>query len=200
MIYSEPSNHYRQRAAAEQQIPADLRRRGGEEILQVHHGHATSLGNGQMRVQSSTNYQQQQHNVHQMQHQPIIHQAPIAPPRRDTSNTNATTAGPSIITYDPHLAHLISSTPDTRRESSASVTSSIGSYDSGSTLISDLGDNAIMTRLRKSFEQKEEFLRGGTQTAMTTPPHQSQPQLHPNNGKTFFINFNKTYFNISYFL
>lgn len=64
----------------------------------------------------------------------------------------------SLLAYDPHLMHL---SPIDRRESSASAGSSIGSYDSGSTLTSDLDNSAIMTRLRKSFEQKEEFLRRG---------------------------------------
>jgi hypothetical protein len=53
-----------------------------------------------------------------------------------------------------------------RRESSASISSSTASsYDSRTTLTqnSDLSDSAIMTRLRKSFEQKEEFLRRPSQ-------------------------------------
>lgn len=128
IIYSEPYHHYRNRA--EPQVPADHRRRG-DEILQIHHGIATSLGNGHLRLQPNMN----------------------AVNRRD--------GGSSIIAFDPHLSHLITSGAILdRRESSASGTSSVGSFDSGSTLTSDLGENAIMTRLRKSFERKEEFLRG----------------------------------------
>lgn len=76
----------------------------------------------------------------------------------------------SLLAYDPHLVHL---SPIDRRESSASAGSSIGSYDSGSTLTSDLDNSAIMTRLRKSFEQKEEFLRRGlpqSKPAVATDP------------------------------
>lgn len=72
----------------------------------------------------------------------------------------------SLIAYDPHLMHL---SPIDRRESSASAGSSIGSYDSGSTLTSDLDNSAIMNRLRKSFEQKEEFLRRGLPQSNPTP-------------------------------
>lgn len=148
MIYSEPYTHYRSRA--EPQAPSDLHRRGGEEILQIHHGHVSSIGNGQVRLQS--NYNQIPNNIY------------AANQRRDV---------PPILAFDPHLSRLISSSLD-RRESSASATSSVGSsYESGSTLTSDLGDNAIMTRLRKSVEQKEEFLRG-------TPVTQSQ--MHGVNG------------------
>lgn len=146
MIYSEPYTHYRSRA--EPQAPSDIHRRG-EEILQIHHGHVSSIGNGQVRLQS--NYNQIPNNIYANQ-------------RRDVA---------PILAFDPHLSRLISSSLD-RRESSASATSSVGSsYESGSTLTSDLGDNAIMTRLRKSVEQKEEFLRG-------TPVTQSQ--MHGVNG------------------
>uniref|UniRef100_A0A0C9RB60 Arhgap21_0 protein n=1 Tax=Fopius arisanus TaxID=64838 RepID=A0A0C9RB60_9HYME len=51
---------------------------------------------------------------------------------------------------------------DSRRDSSpASKDSSLSSYDSNSTLTGNecSDDSVIMTRLRKSFEQKEEFLR-----------------------------------------
>ncbi|XP_037026181.1 uncharacterized protein LOC119067372 isoform X2 [Bradysia coprophila] len=140
MIYSDPYTHYRSRA--EPQAASDIHRRG-EEILQIHHGHASSIGNGQVRLQA--NYNPIQNNIYANQ-------------RRDVA---------PILAFDPHLSRLISSSLD-RRESSASATSSVGSsYESGSTLTSDLGDNAIMTRLRKSVEQKEEFLRG-------TPVTQSQ--------------------------
>lgn len=81
----------------------------------------------------------------------------------------------AMVAYDPHYSHL---TPHDRRESSASATSSIGSFESGSTLTSDVGDTAIMTRLRKSFEQKEEFLRRG----ITQP--QEVPAVKPNQGQS----------------
>lgn len=81
------------------------------------------------------------------------HQYPGVTLRRDPANLGLS------IAFDPHYAHL---SPTVRRESSASATSSLGSFESGSTLTSDIGgDTAIMTRLRKSFEQKEEFLRRG---------------------------------------
>lgn len=146
MIYSEPYTHYRSRA--EPQAPSEIHRRG-DEILQIHHGHVSSIGNGQVRLQS--NYNQIPNNIYANQ-------------RRDVA---------PILAFDPHLSRLISSSLD-RRESSASATSSVGSsYESGSTLTSDLGDNAIMTRLRKSVEQKEEFLRGAPVT---------QSQMHGVNG------------------
>lgn len=142
MIYSEPYTHYRNRA--EPQAPSEIHRRGNEEILQIHHGHVSSIGNGQVRLQS--NYNQIPNNIYANQ-------------RRDVA---------PILAFDPHLSRLISSSLD-RRESSASATSSVGSsYESGSTLTSDLGDNAIMTRLRKSVEQKEEFLRGAPVTQSQT--------------------------------
>lgn len=149
MIYSEPYTHYRSRA--EPQAPSEIHRRG-EEILQIHHGHVSSIGNGQVRLQS--NYNQIPNNI------------VYGNQRRDVA---------PILAFDPHLSRLISSSLD-RRESSASATSSVGSsYESGSTLTSDLGDNAIMTRLRKSVEQKEEFLRG-------TPAAVTQSQIHGVNG------------------
>lgn len=54
-----------------------------------------------------------------------------------------------------------------RRESASSLTSSLAdgskdslsSYDSASTLTGQETDDSLMTRLRKSFQQKEEFLR-----------------------------------------
>lgn len=156
IIYSEPFHHLRQHRA-EPQIAVDPQhRRRGDEILQLHHGIASSLGNGQMRVQSNlatmstaavSPVQAQQHHQQQQHHH-----------RRGDSGGGGGSG--SLLAYDPHFSHLLSSSLD-RRESSASQTSSIGSFDSGSTLTSDVGgENAIMTRLRKSFEQKEEFLRG----------------------------------------
>lgn len=51
-----------------------------------------------------------------------------------------------------------------RRESGSSIASSVHSYDSRSTMTnSDVGDHAIMSRIRKSCEQKEEFLRRPSQ-------------------------------------
>lgn len=64
---------------------------------------------------------------------------------------------------DPTIAYG-SSQPQlvARRESMASAMSLLGSFASGSTFDSEIGeDAAIMSRLRKSMEQKEEFLRGG---------------------------------------
>lgn len=128
------------RLKAEPQVPMTSRRRG-DEIIQVHHHAAASnLGNGQMRLKP-------QHH-HHMQH--------LQNPQNVYRNENR-----SLLSHD-HYTHLNPDAYD-RRESSSSVASSAGSYESGSTLTSDLGDSAIMHRLRKSFEQKEEFLRGTTQ-------------------------------------
>lgn len=96
-----------------------------------------------------------------------------------------------MVAYDPHYSHLQSAD---RRESTASATSSLGSFESASTLTSDVGDNAIMTRLRKSFEQKEEFLRRGvtqsqepsaikTGNAQSTVPNAMHPDGTGDNGK-----------------
>lgn len=155
IIYSEPFHHLRQHRAEPQIAAEQQHRRRGDEILQLHHGIASSIGNGQMRVQSnlatmstaavSPVQQQQQQHHHR---------------RGDSGGGGGGGGSGSLLAYDPHFSHLLSSSLD-RRESSASQTSSIGSFDSGSTLTSDIGgENAIMTRLRKSFEQKEEFLRG----------------------------------------
>lgn len=119
---------------------------------QIHHGVATNLGNGQMRLQ--TNYNPAGGSL-----------------RRDGVS--------SLIAYDPHFQHMAA---DDRRESTASVASSLGSFESGSTLTSDLGDNAIMTRLRKSFEQKEEFLRRGITQAPEITVHQQQIAATQSNG------------------
>lgn len=94
-----------------------------------------------------------------------LHQYPGVTLRRDLASM-----GPTIA-YDPHYSHL---TSVDRRESSASATSSLGSFESGSTLTSDIdGDTAIMTRLRKSFEQKEEFLRRGVTQPQEAPTMKS---------------------------
>lgn len=53
-----------------------------------------------------------------------------------------------------------------RRESGSSIASSVQSYDSKSTMTNDSGgpgDSAIMSRIRRSCEQKEEFLRRPSQ-------------------------------------
>ena len=59
--------------------------------------------------------------------------------------------------------------------SASSTTSSVHSFDSRSTLTNnDLNDNLIMNRLRKSLEQKEEFLRRPSQPFVFNV----QPQIH----------------------
>lgn len=64
------------------------------------------------------------------------------------------------------------------RESGSSFASSVHSYDSKSTMTnSESGDNAIITRIRKSCEQKEEFLRRPSQPYM---PPTSPPMSHSN--------------------
>lgn len=73
---------------------------------------------------------------------------------------------------DSQFSHL----NDGRRESSVSVASSLGSYDSGSTLISD-DNSAIMTRLRKSLEQKEEFMRRPSQSTGFVMDENDEEQL-----------------------
>uniref|UniRef100_A0A336MS25 CSON003263 protein n=1 Tax=Culicoides sonorensis TaxID=179676 RepID=A0A336MS25_CULSO len=68
------------------------------------------------------------------------------------------------------------------RESGSSLSSSIHSYDSKSTLTnaSDAGDNAIITRIRKSCEQKEEFLRRPSQPYVYNAPASPPMSLHSN--------------------
>lgn len=125
--------YMRPTAKAEPQV-AMKSRRCGDDMMQVHQTIPSNLGNGQIRL----------HGKHNQTHQ---NQPNLC--RQDNR---------SILTYDQHYTHL-NVDPYDRRESSASVASSIGSYDSGSTLTSDMGDSAIMNRFRKSLEQKEEFLR-----------------------------------------
>ncbi|XP_034949619.1 uncharacterized protein RhoGAP19D [Chelonus insularis] len=73
------------------------------------------------------------------------------------SEAPAYTASDSLKAADPESRLSIES----RRDSSPiSKDSSMSSYDSTSTLTgNECSDDSIMTRLRKSFEQKEEFLR-----------------------------------------
>lgn len=68
------------------------------------------------------------------------------------------------------------------RESGSSLCSSVHSYDSKSTLTnaSETGDNAIITRIRKSCEQKEEFLRRPSQPYVYNVPVSSAKSLHSN--------------------
>lgn len=73
---------------------------------------------------------------------------------------------PETLTY-PNTAGCRLSLDAGRRESSSSLTSSLAdgskdslsSFDSVSTLTGQETDDSIMTRFRKSFQQKEEFLR-----------------------------------------
>lgn len=115
----------------------------------VHNTQQSNLGNGQLRLHGK-------HHQHHHNPPPPLQQTHQNQPNLNRHDNR------SILTYDSHYAHL-NTDPYDRRESSASVASSIGSYDSGSTLTSDMGDSAIMNRLRKSFEQKEEFLRRPSQ-------------------------------------
>lgn len=68
------------------------------------------------------------------------------------------------------------------RESGSSLSSSVHSYDSKSTLTnaSETGDNAIITRIRKSCEQKEEFLRRPSQPYVYNAPVSPPMSLHTN--------------------
>lgn len=148
---------------AEPQVAMKSRRRGDDSIQVVHHTIPSNVGNGQIRLQGGVNKPQiitTQHNQQQ--------------------NMNRQHDNRSILTYDSHYAHL-NPEPLERRESSASVASSIGSYDSGSTLTSDnMGDCAIMNRLRKSFEQKEEFLRRPSQPTGYISDTSPQPVIEEN--------------------
>lgn len=66
----------------------------------------------------------------------------------------------------------------------------MGSYDSGSTLISD-DNSAIMTRLRKSLEQKEEFMRRPSQSTgfvMDETDEEQQQQLQQLKNQQKLIN------------
>lgn len=87
-------------------------------------------------------------------------------------------APPPACSYSPIMAH------EARRESSASLASSsntdansLSSYDSLSTVTNRSGggepeDSPMMNRLRKSFEQKEEFLRRPSQPIQYLPSTQ----------------------------
>ncbi|KAK0160935.1 hypothetical protein PV328_008289 [Microctonus aethiopoides] len=74
---------------------------------------------------------------------------------------------------------------ESRRDSSpASKDSSLSSYDSNSTLTGNecSDDSVIMTRLRKSFEQKEEFLRRPSHPIGWLLPDDIQTQLNQTQG------------------
>ncbi|XP_047527565.1 rho GTPase-activating protein 21 isoform X4 [Vanessa atalanta] len=104
--------------------------------------------------------------------------APQAPSRHREDPEYATVAppsrydGPRLPTTQHYLLH------DGRRESDASLPSSaaeskdsLGSFDSNSTLTGrELDDSIILSRIRKSLEQKEAFLRRPSQpTGWVTP-------------------------------
>lgn len=84
----------------------------------------------------------------------------------------------------PSYSPLLANNAETRRESSASLASSsntdansLSSYDSLSTVTNRSGggepeDSPMMNRLRKSFEQKEEFLRRPSQPIQYFPATQ----------------------------
>lgn len=80
------------------------------------------------------------------------------------------------------------------RESGSSLSSSLHSYDSKSTLTnaSETGDNAIITRIRKSCEQKEEFLRRPSQpyvyNAPVSPPMSLYTNVSPSRQPIIFEN------------
>ncbi|XP_048479339.1 rho GTPase-activating protein 21-B isoform X2 [Plutella xylostella] len=89
--------------------------------------------------------------------------ASLAPPRYDV---------PRLMPAPHHMLH------DSRRESDTSLPSSateskdsLGSFDSNSTLTGrELDDSIILSRIRKSLEQKEAFLRRPSQpTGWATP-------------------------------
>lgn len=80
------------------------------------------------------------------------------------------------------------------RESNSSISASVHSYDSTSTITnaSEIGDNAIITRIRKSCEQKEEFLRRPSQpyvyNAAVSPPLSLQSNISPSRQPIIFEN------------
>lgn len=169
---------------AQSQFTSTDRRRGAEPE-QVHHSYATHLNSGQTRLQPLANMAVHPYLGPTPESATAVRQSQ-APQRRDG-------LGP-IITYDPHFAHLVDSATlphaaNDRRESSASVASSLGSYESGSTLTtaSEMGDTAIMERLRKSFEQKEEFLRGGLQANSPVISASALSASSAENGKSNLI-------------
>lgn len=163
LIYSEPYSFYRtnrpepQGSAGTTGIAYDGQSAAAVAAAasssSLHHGIGNKLGNGQSRLQS---------------HYPGVTL------RRDPIGA-AGTAAASAVAFDPHYAHL---TPIDRRESSASATSSLGSYESGSTLTSDIGDTPMMTRLRKSLEQKEEFLLRGVTQPQDVPANLNKQQIN----------------------
>ncbi|KAL3269639.1 hypothetical protein HHI36_008702 [Cryptolaemus montrouzieri] len=84
-----------------------------------------------------------------------------------TDSTSQSSANMSVLTY-PSSAGCRLSLNDERRESSSSLTSSyaegskdsLSSFESNSTLTGqETDDSAILSRYRKSFQQKEEFLK-----------------------------------------
>ncbi|XP_047988222.1 rho GTPase-activating protein 21 isoform X2 [Leguminivora glycinivorella] len=104
--------------------------------------------------------------------------APQAPRREDPEYASVASLAPSrydvprLPTTPHHLLH------DSRRESDTSLPSSateskdsLGSFDSNSTLTGrELDDSIILSRIRKSLEQKEAFLRRPSQpTGWVTP-------------------------------
>lgn len=101
---------------------------------------------------------------------------------RDLYKTNVTenaqsNANMSVLTY-PSSAGCRLSLADDRRESTSSLTSSyadgskdsLSSFDTNSTLTGqETDDSAILSRYRRSFQQKEEFLK--------MPPNAYEPNL-----------------------
>lgn len=84
--------------------------------------------------------------------------------------------------------------PKQNRESVSSLSSSVHSFDSKSTFTNanETGDNAIITRIRKSCEQKEEFLRRPSQpyvyNAPVSPPLSLQTNVSPSRHPIIFEN------------
>ncbi|KAK9889820.1 hypothetical protein WA026_007188 [Henosepilachna vigintioctopunctata] len=88
-------------------------------------------------------------------------------PNLGGDNASQSSANMSVLTY-PSSAGCRLSLNDERRESSSSLTSSyadgskdsLSSFESNSTLTGhETDDSAILSRYRKSFQQKEEFLK-----------------------------------------
>lgn len=91
--------------------------------------------------------------------------------------------GTSAMNYPNTAGCRLSLDGGGRRESASSLTSSLAdgskdslsSFDSASTLTGQETDDSLMTRLRKSFQQKEEFLR---RPSTTTEPALIQREFY----------------------
>lgn len=199
--YSDSVRFQQSVVAAEKQ--RQYRRKGDEPLQVVHHAHAIVDACGATSLHTFPELWQ--NNVH----------AHVSPPSHVTLRHDISTTRPKLVIDTNVTQRLQSSSPSShtpsydqplrnhrhttrqhiqpdRRESSASVASSIGSNESGSTLttttcdISNVTgsniDTAISERLRRSMEQKEEFLKAQpTHREFYARPQRLQKTIWPPN-------------------